>query len=70
LNGKLLSSWGTTGTLPGTFDGIHGFHVDPDGNLWVAENFNGRVQKLRPKLGANKALLFGPPMPLKGKPRS
>jgi DNA-binding beta-propeller fold protein YncE len=70
LNGKLLTSWGTTGTLPGTFEGIHGFHVDPDGNLWVAENFNGRVQKLRPKPGANKALLFGPPMPLTGKPRS
>ncbi len=69
LNGKLLTSWGTYGTLPGTFDGIHGFHIDSDGNLYASETFGGRVQKFRPKPGANKALLFGPPVPLMGKSR-
>jgi DNA-binding beta-propeller fold protein YncE len=70
LNGKLITSWGTYGTRPGTFDGIHGFHTDSDGNLFASETFNGRVQKFRPKPGADKRLLFGPPVPLMGKGRS
>jgi hypothetical protein len=33
--------------------------VDQDGNLYLAEVFNGRVQKFRPKPGADKAKLVG-----------
>ena len=33
--------------------------VDQDGNLYLAEVFNGRVQKFRPKKGADPAKLVG-----------
>ena len=33
--------------------------VDQDGNLYLAEVFNGRVQKFRPKAGADSAKLVG-----------
>ena len=33
--------------------------VDQDGNLYLAEVFNGRVQKFRPKPGADPAKLVG-----------
>jgi DNA-binding beta-propeller fold protein YncE len=64
LNGKLIAHWGTYGTAPGTFNGIHGFATDTDGNLFVSETFGGRVQKFRPKPGADKTHLIGPPVPL------
>jgi sugar lactone lactonase YvrE len=32
--------------------------VDSEGNLYVAEVFNGRVQKFRPKPGADPATLI------------
>jgi hypothetical protein len=67
LNGKLLYSWGTYGTFPGAFWGVHGFHVDSDGNLYAAETFGGRTQKYRPKQGADKAKLIGAPPPLMAK---
>ena len=64
LNGKLLYSWGTWGTFPGAFWGVHGFSVDSDGNLYAAETFGGRTQKYRPKPGADRSKLIGPPPPL------
>ena len=64
LNGKLLYSWGTYGTFPGAFWGVHQFSVDSDGNLYAAETFGGRTQKYRPKPGADRAKLIGPPIPL------
>jgi hypothetical protein len=36
--------------------------VDQQGNLYIAEVGNGRLQKFRPRAGANKALLVGPPV--------
>ena len=60
LNGKLLASWGTFGTFPGTFWGPHQFSMDSDGNLYLAEVFNGRVQKFRPKKGADPNRLVRP----------
>ena len=33
--------------------------TDQDGNLYLAEVFNGRVQKFRPKPGADPAKLVG-----------
>ncbi|TMA97639.1 MAG: hypothetical protein E6J74_04495 [Deltaproteobacteria bacterium] len=57
LNGKLLHGWGTFGAFPGGLWGVHQVSVDSEGNLYLAEVFNGRVQKLRPKAGGERARL-------------
>ena len=36
--------------------------VDPDGNLYLAEVNSGRLEKFRPRKGANPALLVGQPV--------
>jgi hypothetical protein len=59
LNGKYLYGWGAPGGLPGQFAGPHQITVDQDGNLYAAEVFNGRVQKFRPKPGADRAKVVG-----------
>lgn len=59
-HGQLLYSWGTFGAQPGAIWGVHGFSTDTAGNLYVAEVFAGRVQKLRPRTGANPSFLVGP----------
>lgn len=59
LNGKLLFSWGTFGTFPGGMWGPHQFTVDAENNLYIADVHVGRVQKFRPRAGANPALLVG-----------
>ena len=58
LNGKLLHGWGTFGAFPGGLWGVHQVNVDSEGNLYLAEVFNGRVQKLRPKAGADRTRLI------------
>jgi hypothetical protein len=60
LDGHLLYSWGTFGDFPGGFWGVHGMHVDQEGNLYVAEVDNGRVQKFIPRKGANPDMLIHP----------
>ena len=62
LNGKYLYSFGYQGDAPGAFWGAHQFNVDQEGNLYVAEVSNGRVQKFRPKKGADPAKLVGKPV--------
>jgi len=64
-NGKLLYSWGTYGTFPGQFWELHQMSVDSEGNFYGADSFGGRTQKFRPKPGADRAKLIGPPAPLK-----
>jgi sugar lactone lactonase YvrE len=64
LTGKLLYSWGTWGQFPGGLWGVHSFDVDADGNLYVAEVYNGRAQKFRPKKGADPSTLVGRGLPL------
>lgn len=59
-NGKLLYSWGTYGDFPGAFWSPHQFSVDSEGNLYVAEAYNGRSQKFRPKPNADPAMLIKP----------
>jgi hypothetical protein len=61
LEGHYQYSWGTLGDFPGAFFNPHGFSVDQEGNLYVAEVGNGRAQKFRPRPGANPALLVGKP---------
>lgn len=62
LEGHFLYSFGTWGDFPGGFWGVHGFSVDQDGNFYVAEVDNGRVQKFSPRAGANPAFLVGKPV--------
>jgi DNA-binding beta-propeller fold protein YncE len=47
-SGKLLSSFGQVGQLPGEFDQAHGIAVDSKNNVYVAENRGRRVHKFRP----------------------
>jgi len=62
LEGHFLYSFGTWGDFPGGFWGVHGFSVDQEGNFYVAEVDNGRVQKFHPRAGANPAFLVGKPV--------
>jgi hypothetical protein len=59
LNGKYLYGWGGPGGQPGQFAGPHQITVDQDGNLYLAEVFNGRVAKFRPKPGADPSKVVG-----------
>ena len=59
LNGKYLYGWGVPGGFPGGLNGPHSMSVDQEGNLYLAEVFNGRVQKFRPKPGADPAKIVG-----------
>jgi DNA-binding beta-propeller fold protein YncE len=59
LTGKYLYGWGTPGPYPGQFRGGHALTVDQAGNLYIAEVFAGRVQKFRPKPGADPAKVIG-----------
>ena len=52
------------GDYPGAFLNMHGATVDPEGNLYIAEVGNGRLQKFTPRRGARPELLIGkPPVP-------
>jgi hypothetical protein len=62
LNGRMMSSWGTQGDWPGALWGVHQFNVDQEGNLYVAEVDNGRVQRFRPRHNADPAQLVGQPV--------
>lgn len=41
-------------------DGVYQMSVDSERNLYVAEVFNGRPQKFRPRAGADPAALIKP----------
>lgn len=46
--GQPVVELGGSGTEPGKFDGIWGVSTDSGGNLYVADTFNRRIQKLAP----------------------
>jgi DNA-binding beta-propeller fold protein YncE len=60
--GHLLYAWGALGDYPGGLFNMHGASVDQEGNLYVAEVANGRVQKFKPRQGANPEFLVGKPV--------
>lgn len=62
LDGHFLYSWGTWGDIPGGVWGVHGISVDQEGNFYVAEVDSGRIQKFRPRQGANPAFLVSKPI--------
>ena len=59
LDGHYLYGWGGMGGAWGLFSGPHQLTVDQDRNLYVAEVFNGRVQKFTPKANADPAKVAG-----------
>jgi hypothetical protein len=67
LDGTLLYSWGTWGTFPGGFWGVHGMSVDSDGNFYTAEVDSGRVQKFVPRPDAKASYLVAPSSPPRGR---
>ncbi len=62
LNGNFQYSWGIFGDFPGAFWGQHQISVDQEGNVYVANVANGRMNKFRPRPGANPAFLLGKPV--------
>ena len=63
LNGHFLYSWGSWGEYPGGMWGVHGMSTDNEGNFYTASVNNGRIQKFRPRDGANPDFLVGKPWP-------
>ena len=57
MDGHMVQAWGSFGARPGYIWCGHQMSADTDGNLYVAECFNGRTQKFRPKPGADPAKL-------------
>jgi len=45
-NGIFISRFGSSGSAPGQFNGAYGLALDPGGDVYVAETYNQRVQKL------------------------
>jgi hypothetical protein len=43
-SGKYIKSWGQRGTAPGQFNIVHGIAIDAQGNVYVADEGNRRVQ--------------------------
>ena len=43
-NGVFIRSWGTRGTEPGQFAEVHSIQVDANGNVYVADRGNNRIQ--------------------------
>jgi sugar lactone lactonase YvrE len=59
-NGTLLTYWGASGSFPGAFNNPHHFTADSEGNLYVADYANFRVQKFAPRADADRQRLVGP----------
>ncbi len=43
-NGKWVKSWGDRGSEPGKFNTPHSIAADAQGNIYVADRFNRRIQ--------------------------
>ncbi len=63
LDGHFIYSWGSWGEYPGGMWGVHGLSTDNEGNFYTASVNNGRIQKFRPRAGANPEFLVGKPWP-------
>lgn len=47
-SGKYLFEWGSKGNAPGQFNLPHAIDIDLDGNLYVADRENNRIQMFDP----------------------
>jgi DNA-binding beta-propeller fold protein YncE len=61
LAGKLLTHWGSYGSYAGGLNNPHQISVDSNGNLYVADSGNDRVQRFTPKPNADRRRLVGQP---------
>ena len=61
FDGNLQYAWGVSGDFPGGMWGVHGMSFDEEGNFYVAEVDNGRIQKFTPREGANPDYLVARP---------
>lgn len=43
-NGRFIKSWGSRGTGPGQFNVLHAIAIDAQGNVYVGDRENGRIQ--------------------------
>jgi DNA-binding beta-propeller fold protein YncE len=43
-NGKFIKSWGSRGAMPGQFNSVRGIALDAQGNVYVADAGNKRIQ--------------------------
>jgi hypothetical protein len=43
-DGTFIRSWGGKGTAPGQFQVAHGIDIDANGQLWVSDRENQRIQ--------------------------
>ncbi len=43
-DGRFIKHWGSTGTEPGQFQGLKGLAIDAQGNVYVADAGNKRIQ--------------------------
>ena len=43
-NGKYLKSWGSRGSAPGQFNIVHSLAIDTQGNVYVGDRANNRIQ--------------------------
>jgi len=43
-NGQFLKSWGSKGTAPGQFDLLHSMAIDAQGNVYIGDRSNKRIQ--------------------------
>jgi hypothetical protein len=59
LNGNYLYGWGQPGGQPGRLWGPHQMTIDQEGNFYVAEVQNGRIQRFEPKPNADPARVIG-----------
>lgn len=57
--GRKVREWGRPGTGPGEFDVVHAIVVGPQGNLYVADRENGRLQWFTPDGAFLGQLKFG-----------
>ncbi|MDW0188613.1 MAG: hypothetical protein QOA70_03060, partial [Nitrososphaeraceae archaeon] len=51
-NGTFITSWGSDGTHDGQFSKSEGLDVDPEGNVYVADTANKRIQVFSPSSAA------------------
>ena len=51
-NGTFITSWGSDGKDDGQFSKAEGLDVDPEGNVYVADTANKRIQVFSPSSAA------------------
>lgn len=61
VNGNRIDGWDMDGEGPGLYSELHQFSVDSEGNVYAADNVQGRTQKFIPKAGASSTRLMKAP---------